>query len=216
VGSTTRFTQRKSLHKHRCNSTDNYNHKIYQTIRQNGGWDNWDMVMVEEFSCENKLQLHARERQIIESLNSNLNAQIPSQTLQEYKIKNADALKEKKNAKCICPCGGRYSRVNKSHHEKSIMHHKFMNQKQAPDEDEDFTMENMISIKDLPDQDEDEITVEDIPITEEHYNYDHDHEHQYESEPEDEPDKTPKDRYLDHINELNNRFKVCLDLVESL
>ena len=49
VGATTDFIRRKSQHKTRCcneNAKDHYTYK-YQAIRDNGGWDNWSMVLME-------------------------------------------------------------------------------------------------------------------------------------------------------------------------
>ena len=58
IGSTTNFRQRKSQHKNCCNNENNkhYNYRLYKFIRENGGFDNWEMFMIEEFKCENKLQ----------------------------------------------------------------------------------------------------------------------------------------------------------------
>ena len=46
VGSTKAFRSRKYTHKCICDNINSklYNIKIYQTIRANGGWDNWRMV----------------------------------------------------------------------------------------------------------------------------------------------------------------------------
>ena len=43
VGHTTQFIKRKSSHKHNCNNPISkfYNLKVYKTIRENGGWENW-------------------------------------------------------------------------------------------------------------------------------------------------------------------------------
>ena len=94
IGHTTNFTQRKRQHKYRCNSS-NDNFKVYPFIRDNGGWDNWDMVMLEEFSCENQLQATSRERFWMEQLNPTLNMVLPHRTKQEYQNseKNKQSLK---------------------------------------------------------------------------------------------------------------------------
>ena len=61
VGSTTDFTKRKGHHKRGCNNVNTkcYNYNVYQFIRANGGWDNWTMVLVENYPCENKLELES-------------------------------------------------------------------------------------------------------------------------------------------------------------
>ena len=53
VGSTTNFYQRKSHHKQSCNNPDNKDHNIYvyQFIRDNGGWINWDFIEIEEYKA---------------------------------------------------------------------------------------------------------------------------------------------------------------------
>ena len=75
VGHTTDFTSRKYDHKSKCN---NENHKcftmpVYQFIRENGGWENWDMILIDTLECENNLKARAKEREFIEKLNATLN-----------------------------------------------------------------------------------------------------------------------------------------------
>ena len=94
VGSTTNFKNRKKQHKTNCNSEkrEQYNYRVYQFIRSNGGWDNWDMVLVESYEAQNKLSLHARERYWLETLKATLNCQIPSRTHAEYYRDNKEEI----------------------------------------------------------------------------------------------------------------------------
>ena len=100
IGHTTDFKSRKSKHKSKCNNINdkNYNLKVYQYIRDNGGWDNWSMIMIEEYKCNNILEALKRERELIEELKATLNCRIPSRTKNEYKKKyyknNIDKYKE--------------------------------------------------------------------------------------------------------------------------
>lgn len=75
VGSTTNFVKRKYNHKSSYNNERAKNHmnKLYQTIRDNGGWANWEMVPLEEFSCENGIQQTMREQSWINKLKPELN-----------------------------------------------------------------------------------------------------------------------------------------------
>ena len=75
VGSTTDFTKRKNRHKSRCNKPNDkgYNLKLYKMMRDNGGWDMFNMVIVKEFPCENKRQAEAEEDRIIRETKSNMN-----------------------------------------------------------------------------------------------------------------------------------------------
>ena len=55
VGHTTNFTKRKYFHKSACANLDN-KLKIYNIIRQNGDWDNWDMVEIAIYNCKDKTE----------------------------------------------------------------------------------------------------------------------------------------------------------------
>ena len=49
VGSTTDFIKRKNQHKNSCinEKQKGYNEKKYQYIRDNGGWNEWNMIEIE-------------------------------------------------------------------------------------------------------------------------------------------------------------------------
>ena len=96
IGSTTNFTRRKCEHKKSCNNEKHkaYNFNVYRFIRENGNWSNWDMVLVEEVSCETKLELHKIEREYIEKLGATLNSSIPTRTQKEYREDNKEYDKE--------------------------------------------------------------------------------------------------------------------------
>jgi hypothetical protein len=84
IGHTTNFTKRKAAHKSLSNNSNLY---VYQFIRDNGGWKNWNMIMIEKYPCSCKLDATKRERELLEELKATLNKQIPSQTAQEYYYK---------------------------------------------------------------------------------------------------------------------------------
>ena len=94
IGHTTDFYKRKSLHKSACNNEKSikYNYKIYQTIRDNGGWSNWSMIQIEIYSCKNNREAESRERYWIEKLNSKLNIYIPTRTKKEYYENNKEEI----------------------------------------------------------------------------------------------------------------------------
>jgi hypothetical protein len=75
VGHTANFTRRKNQHKTCCNNEKgkNYNLKIYQTIRANGGWDNWRMIEIKSQLCENKRHAERIEQELIDQLKAELN-----------------------------------------------------------------------------------------------------------------------------------------------
>jgi len=92
VGSTTNFKVRKNNHKTSCSNpkSEKYNRKIYQYIRDNGGFDNWDMILVEYYNCNSKKELEKRERFWIEELKCSLNSYIPTREKVEYIEINKD------------------------------------------------------------------------------------------------------------------------------
>ena len=96
IGSTTNFYQRKRAHKCNCNNSNSrgYNLQVYKFIRDNGGWENWRMLLLEFYECNNKLELFRREGELIRELNPTLNKIIIGQTLKEYREKNKDKLKQ--------------------------------------------------------------------------------------------------------------------------
>jgi hypothetical protein len=96
VGSTINFNKRKYSHKTSCmnENSKSHNYKIYQMIRQNGGWDNWTMLEIEKYPCNNSDEAHARERHHYDILNSTLNTLIPNRKATEYYITNRDKLIE--------------------------------------------------------------------------------------------------------------------------
>ena len=61
VGSTTSFVKRKGSHKSVCNNANgkSYNLNVYKFIRDNGNWENWNMVLIEYYACDNKLELES-------------------------------------------------------------------------------------------------------------------------------------------------------------
>jgi hypothetical protein len=159
IGHTTDFTRRKSNHKSNCNheNSKHYNYNVYQFIRENGGWDNWSMVEIEKYQCNDGNEATARERYWVEQLHATLNSNVPGRTQQEYdqqyyqqnkekiteykqqyreqnseKIKeyfqqNSEKIKQWKNTQCKCECGGKFTLANKSKHLKSKMHQNLIN-----------------------------------------------------------------------------------------
>ena len=97
VGSSINFKQRKKAHKEKCNNINQkaYNNYKYQFIRNNGGFQNWDMIEIKKYPCNEKRQLATEEDKIMRELNATLNTNKPildkelrNQKKKEYHIKN--------------------------------------------------------------------------------------------------------------------------------
>jgi hypothetical protein len=157
IGSCCNFTRRKCEHKSVCNNPNivNYNLKIYQTIRENGGWDNWIMLKLHDFPCNKICELKLEERRVIDLYQSKLNTIIPARTLKEwyednkekimekqkiYEEKNKEKIKEyrkkyneeyrkERNEKITCECGTIFSKHHITRHMKTLKHISLMTKK---------------------------------------------------------------------------------------
>ena len=75
IGSTTDFVDRKYKHKKSYTKPydTNHNYYVYQFMRENGGWDNWRMILIEKYPCNDKTELRQREQYWIDLLEPTLN-----------------------------------------------------------------------------------------------------------------------------------------------
>lgn len=73
-----------------------HNIHVYQFIRENGGFDAWDMVQVEQYEAKDKRALHTRERHCIETLGATLNKVVPARSKQKYYHDNKEQLAGKR------------------------------------------------------------------------------------------------------------------------
>ena len=97
VGHTTEFTKRKSSHKRRCENPNNTKHhlKVYQYIRENGGWDNFIMLEIEKYPCNDANEARAREQEWYTELKSKLNKICPKRSYKEWYDENREEVQKK-------------------------------------------------------------------------------------------------------------------------
>lgn len=76
IGSTNNFSSRKSHHKKNVNnkSGKKYWCKVYQYIRANGNWENFDIIILEAGTCEDKEYYKQKEQEYIDKLKPTLNS----------------------------------------------------------------------------------------------------------------------------------------------
>lgn len=99
VGSTQNFKQRIYNHRIIINNPNDskFQRKLYDTIRNNGGKDNWTFIVLEELECT-KHEAHAKEHEYIIKLNATLNKiDCIKKPMKEYVKKYRDNNKEKIN-----------------------------------------------------------------------------------------------------------------------
>lgn len=147
VGHTTDMIRRRATHKCSCNNPSHkkHNFKIYQQIRENGGWDNWIMLLVEDYPCSGYEEASARERYWAEQFEADLNSQVPGRSQAEWRQDNREvylAIKRKYNHKKImCVCGVETSCGNKTQHLKTKKHLKFISAQSIQTTDAEATPE---------------------------------------------------------------------------
>lgn len=97
IGQTTDLRSRKSQHKSICNNENSksYNYYVYQIIRNNGGFENWDIIEVEKYNAIDSNDSLKRERYWIEFYKANLNIVKPTRTKQEFYEDNKEQFLER-------------------------------------------------------------------------------------------------------------------------
>jgi len=75
VGSTVNFRCRKNHHKSNCYNEKGkeYNYKVYTMIRENGGWEAFQMLEIKKYPCNDKREAEAEEEKCRVNLKANMN-----------------------------------------------------------------------------------------------------------------------------------------------
>jgi hypothetical protein len=100
VGHTTNFNKRKGHHKSNSKNENNkkFNFKLYQMIRENGGFDRFKMIEVEKYPCKDKREAERRENEVMKELKANLNTRksfLTEEERKEYRNEYLETNKEK-------------------------------------------------------------------------------------------------------------------------
>lgn len=121
VGSSENFKDRRRSHKKNCKNEiyKDHNMFVYKFIRENGGWDNWEMIEIcKANECIDKQDLHKKEREYIELLKSTLNNNVPTRTDKEWREENKEILKEKKRKYFKSYLEKNRDEINRKHREQ--------------------------------------------------------------------------------------------------
>ena len=92
IGSTTQFNRRKANHKRACNNETGsaYNLKLYDMVRANGGWNEFKMMVIKEYPCDNKTELLIEEEKHRKEYQATLNQIRAHRTEEETKQYNKE------------------------------------------------------------------------------------------------------------------------------
>jgi hypothetical protein len=123
IGSTTNFIKRKCKHKYSCNTEydKSYKQTKYQYIRDNGGWDNWSMIEIEKYPCNDNNEARAREEYWRSNLKSGLNsvkAYVAPEDIKQNKAEISQRYRE--NHKDTIIYDKEYNKQYKQEHDEKI------------------------------------------------------------------------------------------------
>ena len=136
VGSTSNWKQRVIAHKHYCynESSKKYNTKLYQTIRENGGWCNFKMIQIGEKKQLKLREAEAKEEEYRQQFNANMNGKRCFITEEQKKElwksnyeENKDKILDKQKVKVECECGCIVHHGSLARHIKTPKHLKLIN-----------------------------------------------------------------------------------------
>ena len=98
IGSTTDLNTRKLKHKYSCMNENNkdFHYKVYQYIRENGGFDNFQFIILRVCDNVDKKELFKLEQSFIDVYEPTLNTNNASQTKKEWCEKNKEKIKKHK------------------------------------------------------------------------------------------------------------------------
>ena len=73
------------MHHFNCKTENskNYNNKVYRMIRDNGGWENFKFMIISQFNCTSKIELHIEEERLRCNMKATLNSYKSHRTEQE-------------------------------------------------------------------------------------------------------------------------------------
>ena len=117
VGQTTCFKKRKYAHSYSCNNPESAKGclQVYEIIRRNGGWSNWEIIPIEEYTCKTRENVRERELYWVNELKADMNSIIPYSPC-------AYSNPIERNMNYKCECGGKYTFQNKRKHENTKKH----------------------------------------------------------------------------------------------
>lgn len=124
IGHTTNIQNRKRQHRENViypNPKKDY--FVYKFIRENGGWENFELTIIEEYPCNTCDEARLRERYWYELFKPSLNNRKPIISKKEYFILNKDKKREydieRRKQVITCECGNKIQLARKAEHLKN-------------------------------------------------------------------------------------------------
>ena len=96
VGSTTNFSNRKTAHKYNCNHEEKkcFTYPIYCHIRDNGGFDCFEIIPIKSLKLENKTELLIAEQEEIDKHQTLVNRNKAHSPIEQKRIDHIEKCKK--------------------------------------------------------------------------------------------------------------------------
>ena len=133
IGSTKNLNKRKIDHRNNCHYENQrkYYIKLYVFIRENGGWDNFDMAKICDCDENEMLNMEQYHMDFVKpSLNTHRAIGRDEESYRNKRIekwkKNKDIRCKEKKEKMSCECGSSVRKSDKARHYKCQKHQRFL------------------------------------------------------------------------------------------
>ena len=147
VGHTSNWINRKYSHKSNCNTENNkgYHYKVYQIMRENGGWNNFVMIEIKREICIDSIDARKKEQELIEELNAKMNTcrsyiseEEKKKNHKDYNLKNKEEINEYQKE---------YNLKNKEYIKKNQKENYEKNKEKILEKQKDYYLKNKERIK---------------------------------------------------------------------
>jgi hypothetical protein len=129
IGSTcSTLERRKQGHKNNYKSYLN-NKYCYVSSFDIIHFDDADIVLIENYPCNSKDELHKRERYYIENTANCVNRFIPTRTSKQYYEQFRERILDNVNRVIFCECGTKTTNTHKNRHSRTNKHKRLMEEK---------------------------------------------------------------------------------------
>ena len=148
VGSSENIHLRMNCHASDCHNPNahNYHLQVYQFIRDNGGWENWNYKIIHQEKDLSRKEAKIREQSFIDDLKPSLNTRNAFTDKKEYDKKyneehkeeikeyhknyyheNWEEIRARVSETITCECGAKIRRGDIATHRRTIKHQNLMN-----------------------------------------------------------------------------------------
>lgn len=107
VGHTVNFVQRKKAHQLSCINSNypGHNCKVYKVIRNNGGWDNWNMGIIAFYDCKDLNEARQKEQEHFVELKATMNSVEPFPSKPVNRVNRVNRVKRVNRVNRVRPVG---------------------------------------------------------------------------------------------------------------